>query len=1115
MAREPFSGLPDVQQQGSAGVMEHAQATPQEFGAGVGQAEQGLGQSVAKTSDLIAANAQRLQELTNDRNANQAINGYMTAAGQEWAKYGAMGGQEAHDYYPTFQQNLSNLRDQYGASLQSPMAKQTYDDNSRFMTTRLVTQGASHAAEGLKQSFKTSYQQDFDGAVQQGVLGQNDMPSVAMGAARAADALRKNAILDGMTPEQADFEAQKGRGSYYTKVFGDMLTQPGKVGQAVQMYQTVRPNLDGNSIDLIDRMMKPVVRKQVMDGWVNGAMGGTAAGFANPNAGQIDDATAGRAKQVYDGLVKRGMDQNTALGFAASAVGESAARTNNTGDGGAAHGLFMWRNSGNDHRLDQYVNRNGHLPEQGGVDEQLDHIMWETGGREAGAAQQIAAAGNSPAEKAAAVSQFFERPQDVQLNASTRAAYANQLANRFGVPGGAGGVINPNAQKSPAEAAFPDEQAIVRKALSDFDDPYEQQQVIGAVRSRFATLNAAVAQDRAGLSNAIPQMEAQALDGHDIQIPEAQIRHVFPPEKAAELLENLGIAKAVAPQFGAVKFGTPDDVAAAEARLSSNLGLGGANPETSDLPDLEGSSEAYKMRQALLKKFQTAVNQRHAALNGPQSDPASYVASSPIIQQSLAQLGAPMPPGLSQDQQQAVATQRAEKFVQDSVSFQRGLGVSAPHVLTRADAAAEATKINSADSATADVGQMLASKAKAYGQAWPQVFGDMVSLGKLNPEYQTLAQIDSPTARSDFQRMLKTVGANPKGRESLYDSVGRAGMTSISTDLATNDALKQFAQTAQVPGIRANIDQIEQVHQAVKDLAAFYSLPGGGSTSGGGLFSHTPTSLERAANAVVGDKYAFDTSDNYLRVPKTQATLKQVQDYGDALKSGLKESDLQGGTKPTTPESLGIVNQQGNAHLNEANHDMGLTPQEQFLYNTHLSNLNGAGKVRQPNGAISSLLQTSQEHDGKFYNVPTVWDGKAHSEDEAEDHAAAVGWDKFPSYGTRDAAEARYQTMHTYMDKDVQDYLGREAQMPRVQHDIIAPIQAAGSNILGAIQRTGKWVTNESDGGAYLVAQDENGRNRMVRKADGSRVEFSWKDARGGPPPAPVGVIADVPPVVQ
>ena len=124
-------------------------------------------------------------------------------------------------------------------------------------------------------------------------------------------------------------------------------------------------------------------------------------------------------------------------------------------------------------------------------------------------------------------------------------------------------------------------------------------------------------------------------------------------------------------------------------------------------------------------------------------------------------------------------------------------------------------------------------------------------------------------------------------------------------------------------------------------------------------------------------------------------------------------------------------------HFNEAMEAMDLTPQEQNLYKMHLFNLWGSGGVDNPNGSRSSLFQAVQEKDGQFYNIPTVWGGKIETEDwtrpsdgkvfqipnqTALDNVDKAGWDNFPSYATPDAADARYDVMHHYMEKDTQDY---------------------------------------------------------------------------------------------
>jgi hypothetical protein len=107
----------------------------------------------------------------------------------------------------------------------------------------------------------------------------------------------------------------------------------------------------------------------------------------------------------------------------------------------------------------------------------------------------------------------------------------------------------------------------------------------------------------------------------------------------------------------------------------------------------------------------------------------------------------------------------------------------------------------------------------------------------------------------------------------------------------------------------------------------------------------------------------------------------------------------------------------------EADAAMSLTPEEKFLYNTHLQNLNGPGKIVHPDGSISSLLQMSFESNGKIYNIPTVWNGKQLEPDEAIKAAVSVGLNKFPSYNSEDEAEARYDAMHGFLERDTGDFM--------------------------------------------------------------------------------------------
>jgi len=141
---------------------------------------------------------------------------------------------------------------------------------------------------------------------------------------------------------------------------------------------------------------------------------------------------------------------------------------------------------------------------------------------------------------------------------------------------------------------------------------------------------------------------------------------------------------------------------------------------------------------------------------------------------------------------------------------------------------------------------------------------------------------------------------------------------------------------------------------------------------------------------------------------------------------------------------------------NAAQTDLNMTPEERALYDRHLSNLWGTGGVDNPNGSRSTLYQAGVNVGGKEYNIPTVYDGRKLPFDEALARAKQQGIDKFPSYPTVEASEARYNQMHGYMDRDTGQYFEQHPQDPfeRAAQRVRAPyrnLPAPGSNRLGQL----------------------------------------------------------------
>jgi hypothetical protein len=115
------------------------------------------------------------------------------------------------------------------------------------------------------------------------------------------------------------------------------------------------------------------------------------------------------------------------------------------------------------------------------------------------------------------------------------------------------------------------------------------------------------------------------------------------------------------------------------------------------------------------------------------------------------------------------------------------------------------------------------------------------------------------------------------------------------------------------------------------------------------------------------------------------------------------------------PEPVAVKN----SNMADANAALKLTPEEQNLYAHHLNNLATGNQVKNADGTYSSVLQAVVQGPGdKFYNIPTIWNGKALDIAAAKKMAAAKGWNHWPAYADDKVADARYMQMHQFMEKD-------------------------------------------------------------------------------------------------
>jgi murein DD-endopeptidase MepM/ murein hydrolase activator NlpD len=141
--------------------------------------------------------------------------------------------------------------------------------------------------------------------------------------------------------------------------------------------------------------------------------------------------------------------------------------------------------------------------------------------------------------------------------------------------------------------------------------------------------------------------------------------------------------------------------------------------------------------------------------------------------------------------------------------------------------------------------------------------------------------------------------------------------------------------------------------------------------------------------------------------------------------------------------------------------ELGLTPQETMMYGRHLQNLRGPGGVDHPNGSRSTLMNMGVGIGDKYYNIPRVYDGKIVPEDEAIRRATAQGLENFPSYDSREKAEARYNELHGYMEKDAAQLFRRGPGGP-LQEKTAFPIEGMEAHTVG-----------NTSGGSYGARRDQ------------------------------------------
>jgi hypothetical protein len=256
------------------------------------------------------------------------------------------------------------------------------------------------------------------------------------------------------------------------------------------------------------------------------------------------------------------------------------------------------------------------------------------------------------------------------------------------------------------------------------------------------------AQLRQSIRNGIPMLE----DGRDFDYDPARIRSLLPPDQADQAIDLLEDAKTVGQQKIAVRGMSYPEAMAQSAANQAQL---------SKAPPTE-----YVKMSKMAAAFDKAADQHFKALF---ADPAGYLtANNPEIERLRAASAAETSEQMSADRASGQPT-AFEKYAAALGEEQDRLGVPSEiqHILGVQGAPKMAQDIMANPSqAPTKIRQM----EEGYGTAWPAVWNDLATLGKMPTGYQG--------ARRARRGRRRAAGPRPRcreGRQSLAQPAGYDG----------------------------------------------------------------------------------------------------------------------------------------------------------------------------------------------------------------------------------------------------------------------------------------------------------------------------------------------------
>lgn len=370
--------------------------------------------------------------------------------------------------------------------------------------------------------------------------------------------------------------------------------------------------------------------------------------------------------------------------------------------------------------------------------------------------------------------------------------------------------------------------------LATFPGLNEREKMIAISRVRRAQSiwNAQTATARTELAGKLEDIRAAYTNGNtQAQIPADQITQLQPPEDAKNTIDTLNILRQGAIEADNLRYASPEELNSANER---------------DAVQMQGEDVShYRVRQQVLQQRNAIIKNMQAQMK---DDPAAYVAQAPALESARNALEQAEASG---DQSAVQAAQ--SDLTRQSMALQQHIApYQRPRMLTNAQVQQIGQSIAQIDPSKDDILGHLQNLEGQFGPNWHQVFEELVTQGKMPPDYMIAASMSHPSQTYGRGMFTRSLGTTLDNLEKQVPQAVSRDIRGTADNNPIDDALSSFYQTLKDQDGGGALYQ--QIKQAVHRQALNYASHG----------QSAEQAVSSAVNDIIGQ---YDTSGT-IRAPK-------------------------------------------------------------------------------------------------------------------------------------------------------------------------------------------------------------------------------------------------------